>query len=111
MRAYRVKSGNTIEPFGDETRDLYIGDRAISRWQEEVLSACGLELSDLVDPAEAKERPCVVFFDDVFFTEMALRQFLADAMNKREDVALAMPDSAVMRAHRLLDDERPVENG
>lgn len=109
MKAYRARSRSTIAPFGDEVRDLYVGTGTIAEWQENAVKACGLELEDVEDPSQATERPCFLFYDDVFFTEMALRQFVADAMNEKKDVALSMPDSAVMRAHRVLDDERPVE--
>src|SRR5262245_11531697 len=100
MRAYRIRSRQTIAPFGDEVRDLYVGVDPIHVWQEQALAACGIDLSDIDDPALATERPCFLFFDDNYFTEMALRQFVADALSAKADVAMAMPDSAVMRAHR-----------
>jgi hypothetical protein len=109
MYAYRARSRQTIAPYGDETRDLYVGASSIAEWQESAVRACGLELREIEDVNDATERPCFLFYDDVFFTEMALRQFVADAMNEKKDVALSMPDSAVMRAHRILDDERPLE--
>jgi acetyltransferase-like isoleucine patch superfamily enzyme len=111
VRAYRVRSRTAIAPFGDEARDLYVGTETIAASHERIFTACGVELEDVEDLELIKARPAIVFFDDVYFTEMALRQFLADAMGARADVALAMPDSAVMRAHRVLDDERPIEDG
>lgn len=109
MRAYRIRSRQTIHPFGDEVRDLFVGVETIARWQENAAAACGLELEDIDEPSAAVARPCILFFDDIYFTEMALRQFVADAMSQKSDVALSMPDSLVMRAHRVLDDERPLE--
>src|SRR5262245_50377859 len=104
-------SKRPIAPFGDEARDLFVGAQTIAAWQEAGVRACGLELTDVDEPRAATERPCFLFYDDLFFTEMALRQFIAAALAEKDDVAWAMPDSAAMRAHRVLDDEPPVENG
>lgn len=111
MRAYRLASDHRIAPFGDLARDLYVGVKTIDRWQRDACAACGLELADAAGLDEAVERPAIVFSDGVFFTEMALRQFVASVMGKSEDARLAMPDSAVLRAWRVLDDEGPIEGG
>jgi acetyltransferase-like isoleucine patch superfamily enzyme len=111
VRAYRVASLRRIEPFGDLVRDLYVGTKTIAAWQEEAASACGLELSDVGAIEEARDRPAIVFSDDVFFTEMALRQFVAAVMAKDGDARIALRDSAILRAVSVLDDDPALEDG
>jgi carbonic anhydrase/acetyltransferase-like protein (isoleucine patch superfamily) len=111
VRAYRVASGRTIAPFGDRVRDLCVGARQIASWQEDACKACGLELADVADLVEANERPALIFFDDHFFTEMALRQLMASVMSDKSDAALGVRDSAILRTTRVLDDERPPIDG
>ncbi len=106
MRAYRVATETRIDPFGDPPRRLTIGVHPLERWQADACAACGLELVDVAAPSEAVDRPCVVFFDDVFFTEMALRNFLADVMSRPEDAALALPAGPVARGVTPVDGAR-----
>ena len=107
MRAYRVASGQRVEPFGDLARDLHIATRTLDDWQRSACGACDLELTDIDDLAAAAERPCVLFYDNVFFTEMALRNFVADTLRSTEDVAMAMPASFAVRALEPASDARP----
>lgn len=111
MYAYRVASGRRIAPFGDLARELYIATETLASWQEAACRACGLEVRDVEDPAAATERPALLFSDDVFFTEMALRQFVAAVMGGREDAQLFVPESAALRAVRVLDDEPELVDG
>jgi acetyltransferase-like isoleucine patch superfamily enzyme len=110
VKAYRVRTGRTIAPFQDPVRDLFVGARTIADWQEAAVRGAGLDLTEVDAAAEAKERPCVLFHDDVFFTEMALRNFLADAMGAKGDVALAV-DAAALHPVEPLQDARPCEGG
>lgn len=111
MHAYRIASGRRIAPFGDEVREIHIGPRTLAAWQDAGCAACGLDVLEVTSVEEARERPCFLFSDDVFFSEMALRQFVADVMKDPADACLAVPDSATLRAWRVLDDERPLEEG
>jgi acetyltransferase-like isoleucine patch superfamily enzyme len=111
MRAYRIASDRRIAPFGDRVRDLYVGTETIAEWQARAASACGLDLTEIERVESATERPCLVFMDDVFFTEMALRQFVAEVMVEKKDARLAVPESAVLRAVTILDDDPMPEEG
>ena len=98
MQAYRIKTSRIIHPFDEPAVELYVATRSVRQWQEDACSGCGLDLIDLEEVTELPSAPCIVFFDDVFFTEMALRHFTADAMSSDEDIALAMPDCHAARA-------------
>jgi acetyltransferase-like isoleucine patch superfamily enzyme len=111
MRAYRVATGRVITPFGDLARALHVADAPLATWQEEACRACGLEVVDVASLADAVERPAIAFLDDVFFSEMALRQFVAGVLHEKTDAVLAVHDSAVLRAVRVLDDEPPLDGG
>ncbi|MCK6549069.1 hypothetical protein L6R52_24715 [Myxococcota bacterium] len=98
-----------IPPFGDLARDLYVADATLARWQEDACRACGLDVVDVARLDDVPERPAIAFLDDVFFSEMALRQFVAAVLGAKEDSCLAVRDSAVLRAVRVLDDEPPLD--
>lgn len=98
LRCFRVATGRVVLPFGDPVRDVHVGLTTVGQRQAAAVAACGLELVDVADVAEVSERPALVLFDDVFVTEMALRQFVAQALSAREDLALAMEDGPLARA-------------
>ena len=98
MKAFRIKTDKVVHPFDEAARDLYVATKPIRQWQEDACAACGLNLIEIHDLAQLPDEPGIVFFDDVFFTEMALRHFTADAMTVDEDIALAMPNSHAARA-------------
>lgn len=111
MRAYRVASGTRIAPFGDPARALHVGVDPLEVWQAKAVEACGLALTDVASEEEAKERPCLLFYDDVFFTEMALRNFVADVLSAKEDAAMALPATGVWKSLAPLQDAPEVEGG
>jgi len=98
VQAFRIRTDRVIAPFGEAPRDLYVADRTIAQWQELACKACGLELVECDEIEGLGKVPCIVFFDDVFFTEMALRNFVADAMNSADDIALEMASSPTTEA-------------
>jgi hypothetical protein len=111
MKAYRIASGRRIFPFGDPARDLFIATSPLSVWQEQACRASGLELEDVASLDEVKSSPALAFYDDVFFTEMALRQLVADGRSISKDAAIALPSSPASRALVPLSDARTFEGG
>lgn len=95
MKIYRVATGRTIAPFGDLARDLFIGTKTLATWQEEVTKAAGLELVDIPSRDAVPREPAYVFSDDVWFTEMVLRHFVADTMKSDRARRLAVEKSLV----------------
>jgi hypothetical protein len=98
LRCYRVASGRRVAPFGDPVREVHVGLFTLGARQEAAVAACGLPLVDVPALSAVTERPALVLLDDVFVTEMALRQFVAHALSAREDLALAVEDGLVARA-------------
>lgn len=111
MKAYRVRTEGRISPFSDPARDLFIGVRTLADWQAAAVKGAGLELVDVDAVEAATDRPCLLFFDDVYFTEMALRQFLADTLTDREDRQIAMADSPILSAVEPLQGARSLKEG
>lgn len=111
MKAYRVRTEGGIGPYDEPARDLFVGVRTLAEWQASAVKGAGLELVDVEAVDAAAERPCVLFFDDVFFTEMALRQFLADTLTDTEDRQIALADSPILSAIEPLQAARAVEGG
>lgn len=110
MRAYRLPSGRRIAPFGDPVRELHVATKTIAQWQEDACRDAGLELQDADALQQITETPALVFYDDVFFTEMALRGFVADAMSFEQNRALALLDTPLQKALGPLSTARS-ENG
>lgn len=111
VQVYRVRTGRRIPPFMDEVRDLYVAERAVGAWQADAVKAAGFSLVEIDELEQVTERPAVVFADDVWFSEMALRQFLADARAQGGDRVLAMPAGAAARATEPLQGAPLSEGG
>ncbi len=111
MRCYRVASGTRIAPFGDLARDLHVGVRTVAQAQEDAVRACGLELVDVQDPAQITARPALVLYDDVWVSEMALRQFVAEALHATEDLRVAQPAGLVAKSTDPFDELETTEDG
>ena len=79
-------------------------------WQARACAEAGLELHDVqsLESIEAA-RPIVVFFDDVFFTEMAIRNFVAEVIGDAEDRSLALPDGGAWRSLGVMQDALKVD--
>jgi carbonic anhydrase/acetyltransferase-like protein (isoleucine patch superfamily) len=110
-RAYRLRTGRTLAPFGDEVRDLFVGTEPVKAWQARAVAACGLELEEIDRPDQARERPCLLFADDVFFTEMALRHFLAAVLRRGGQAQLALESALLERTLDPLQDARALPEG
>lgn len=111
MKIYRVASGRTIAPFGDLARDLFIGTKTLDTWQRDAVDAVGLTLVDVDDYESVTETPAFVFSDDVWFTEMALRHFVADTMKRTTPHQLALEASSVTKACEPLQGARALGDG
>ncbi|MEQ8276158.1 MAG: hypothetical protein RMA76_24335 [Deltaproteobacteria bacterium] len=103
MKIYRVATGRTIAPFGDLARDLFIGTQTLAAWHEAAAQATGLELVDVDDWSEVVA-PAYAFADDVWFTEMVLRHFVADTMKAKTSSRLALDKSLVTELCEPLQD-------
>lgn len=108
MKIFRVATGRTIAPFGDLARDLYIGTKTLAEWQNDAAAATNLELVDVASIDEVNEAPCYVFYDDVWFTEMVLRHFVADTMSQSATKQIAIEPSLVTEAVGPMQDARDV---
>lgn len=111
MRCFRVASGTRIAPFGDLARDLFVGVRTVAQAQEASVRACGLELVDVDEPSQITARPALVIYDDVWVSEMALRQFVARALRATEELRVAMPEGLVAQATDPFNELERAEDG
>ena len=64
MKAYRISTGNTIDPFGDSVDQVRIFDKPLCKIQEEALKKAGVELVE----APPSTEPYILISDRIWFT-------------------------------------------
>ncbi len=77
LKAYILPSNKIIEPFMDPVGQSMIGNMSLAQHQRKVLEQTGMEPAFIKEASEIKPGPCLVTFDDVFFTRRVLRSLLA----------------------------------
>ncbi len=82
MKAYIYRTGTVISPFGDDVSDVQVLNQSLSETQRRACRKAGLEWSRIDDPSEARERPCVLAPDSLYFSEKALGDFLKAARKR-----------------------------
>lgn len=108
MRAYVVNTGVRIAPFGDLARELPVGGApSLAAWRSALFRRFNLEevAVDRLDQIPAGD-PCIVTFDNVFFTRRVLKSFLQLWRAKpATPVRVALPrESLFVRSFSALQD-------
>lgn len=78
MRAYVVSSNRRIAPFGELARDLPVANVPLSEWTGRLFAKFGVEVVSVesLDAIPRESAPCIVTYDNVFFTRRVLKSFL-----------------------------------
>jgi hypothetical protein len=77
VRAYVIRSGVRIAPFGDEARDLSIAGASLADWQKATFDRLGLETVHVERLEDVpKDVARIVTYDNVFFSRRVLKSFL-----------------------------------
>src|SRR5258708_35989283 len=76
MQAYILETGRRIAPFDERAAEMRIHNRPLRQTQERFLSEAGCRVETIDDPRAVSRFPCLLVFDDVYFTRPALRGFL-----------------------------------
>lgn len=110
MKAYILKSGTAIEPFGDDVSQSFIAGGTLAEAQKRAAAWAGLEPVEAGGAGEVKEFPCIVIVDYVYVSEKLLADFAGLARKERRSAALGLDMSASVRYTLPVSDAR-VEKG
>jgi acetyltransferase-like isoleucine patch superfamily enzyme len=87
MHAYLLSTGRVISPFDQPVGEMRIHDRCLRDVQEELLRALGCTVERIEDPREVRHFPCLLIYDDLYFTYHALAGFLKSVLHRAGCVA------------------------
>lgn len=84
MQAYILETGRRVSPFDEPVGDMPVHNRRLRDHQRSILEDLGYEVAEIEDLRQARQQPCVLVYDDVYFTWHAARRFLALARSRSE---------------------------
>jgi carbonic anhydrase/acetyltransferase-like protein (isoleucine patch superfamily) len=82
MHAYLLNTGRVISPFEQPVGEMRIHDRRLHDMQEQILRALGCTVERIDDLGEVHQFPCLLIYDDLYFTYYALAGFLKAATQR-----------------------------
>jgi hypothetical protein len=100
MKAYRIKSNKTIEPFGDHPLDCLIDNRSLADTQKEILLKLGIELQPEPYLGQIDNPDEHIFFEDsLFFSPELMQQFIKESRKlKRSTICAIKPGLFTLRS-------------
>lgn len=77
MRAYILETGRRISPFDQPVGEMLVHNRPLRDHQLGILRELGQQVEVIDDLRQACEQPCLLVYDDVYFTYHAAAKFVA----------------------------------
>jgi len=91
MKAYIIKKNRKIEPFGDNVSNCLIGNKELTKWQQEILSERGIEPYFVLNEDEIKNKEeCICFSDNLYFTLSLLDEFISKARKENKNTVCVL---------------------
>ena len=91
MKAYRIKSSKTIEPFGDHPLDCLINNRSLADTQKEILLKLGIDLQPEPYVGQIDNPDEHIFFEDsLFFSPELMQQFIKESRKRNRSTICAI---------------------
>jgi len=84
MHAYLLSTDHVIQPFGRPASETPVHNRSLAVHQEQVLRDLGCTVERIAGPEQVRRLPCLLVYDDVYFTHHALARFLKAARRRRD---------------------------
>ncbi|HSA21693.1 MAG TPA: hypothetical protein P5076_09610 [Myxococcota bacterium] len=107
MKLYLYHTDTVLAPFGDHVSEAQVLLERLADTQARACRRAGVELERVARPVDARERPCLLAPDYVYFSEKALADFLATARKQRSrGAALALGRCRSVEAPLPLQDLR-----
>jgi acetyltransferase-like isoleucine patch superfamily enzyme len=82
LHAYILNTGRTVAPFERPVAEIKVHNRPLGRLQEEILRTLGCSVERIDDFRQVRRFPCLVVFDDLYFTYHAIKGFLRAATRR-----------------------------
>jgi len=99
MHAYLLSTDHVIQPFGRPASETPVHNRTLAAHQEQVLRDLGCTVERIGSPEQVRRLPCLLVYDDVYFTHHALARFLKAARRRgnseRANARVALRASAL----------------
>lgn len=90
MKAYLLETGRRVSPFDEPVAEMPVHNRRLRDHQVGILESLGCQVQVIDDLRQAREQPCLLVYDDIYFTYHAVARFLAVA-RRRQKQTLASP--------------------
>jgi len=100
MKAYRIRSNKTIEPFGDHPLDCLINNRSLADTQKEILLKLGIQLQPEPYSGQIDIPDEHIFFkDSLFFSPELMQQFIKESRKlNRSTICAIKPGLFTLRS-------------
>ncbi len=83
MHAYILNTGRAILPFERPVADMKMHNRTLGTFQEQTLRELGCTVERIDSLVEVRRTPCLLVFDDLYFTYHAMAGFLKAVRRRR----------------------------
>lgn len=77
MQAYILETGRRISPFDQPVGEMLVHNRTLRDHQLGILRELGCQVQAIDDLRQARQQPCLLVYDDVYFTYHAAARFVA----------------------------------
>ncbi|OYV85739.1 MAG: hypothetical protein B7Z73_12975 [Planctomycetia bacterium 21-64-5] len=84
MQAYILETGRRVSPFDEPVGEMPVHNRRLRDHQQSILEDLGCQVETIDDLRQARRQPCLLVYDDVYFTYHAAQRFLAVARRRNE---------------------------
>ncbi|HVX12796.1 MAG TPA: hypothetical protein VHC22_16560 [Pirellulales bacterium] len=85
MQAYILETGRRISPFDEPVGEMLVHNRRLRDHQKAVLESLGCQVQPIDDLRQVRQLPCVLVYDDVYFTYHAAAKFVALARRRQKE--------------------------
>jgi carbonic anhydrase/acetyltransferase-like protein (isoleucine patch superfamily) len=79
MQAYILETGRRVSPFDEPVGAMPVHNRSLRDHQTSILQSLGCQVEVIDDLRQVRQKPCLLVYDDVYFTYHAVAKFLAVA--------------------------------
>lgn len=77
MQAYILETGRRISPFDQPVGEMLVHNQRLRDHQTGILRELGYQVEVIDDLRQARQQPCLLIYDDVYFTHHAAARFIA----------------------------------
>jgi hypothetical protein len=85
MQAYILETGRRISPFDEPVGEMLVHNRRLRDHQTGILQSLGCQVQVIDDLRQARGRPCLLVYDNVYFTHHAAARFVALARARQQE--------------------------